>query len=145
GHSFVVWSFGLASELHIYFTLASAILLFFGVQNWRLFLFFFSLFVLALVISINFAPIEGVVIPEDKEFRDMLASQAMINTIMINAGILFYALASLHRAETQLQDQYERSEALVETVMPRPIAERLKSGREQRIADRIDMLGVLFA
>src|SRR5258708_6731077 len=33
GQTFVVWSFGLASELHVYFTLGGAMLLFFGVQN----------------------------------------------------------------------------------------------------------------
>jgi adenylate cyclase len=51
----------------------------------------------------------------------------------------------LQRAEDELQDQHERSEALIGTVMPRPIAERLKSDREARIADRIEQLSVLFA
>ena len=45
------------------------------------------------------------VIPWDRDFRDLLASQAMINTMVINAALLFYALASLHRAEIELEDQ----------------------------------------
>jgi adenylate cyclase len=143
-HMFVVWSFGLGSDIHIYYTSAGAILFFFGVQHWRVFLFFFVLYVLALVIASNFAPVEGWVIPHDDAFRELLSGQAMINTIMLNAAILFYALSSLRRAEVQLQDQYERSEALIEAVMPTPIAERLKAG-EERIADRIPMLTVLFA
>jgi adenylate cyclase len=69
----------------------------------------------------------------------------MINTIVINAALLFYALSALHRAEIELQDQHERSETLIATVMPPSIAKRLKSGREERIADRIDMLSVMFA
>jgi adenylate cyclase len=144
-HSLVVWSFGLSSGLQIYFTVGGgAILYFFGVQNWRLFLVFFGCFVVALFVSINFASVEGLDIPGDHAFREQLASQGLINAIVINAALLFYALAALRRAEVQLEDQHERSEALIQTVMPRPIAERLKAG-EERIADRIEMLSVLFA
>jgi adenylate cyclase len=145
GHTFIVWSFGLTSELQVYFTLAGAILFFFGVQNWRLFLAFFVAFFVALVVALKFAPIAGLVIPWDRDFRDLLSTQAMINTIVINAALLFYALAALHRAEIELQDEHERSEALIATVMPPAIARRLKSGREERIADRADTLSVMFA
>ncbi len=145
GHTFVVWSdIGLSSELQVYFTLAGIMLFFFGVQNWRLFLVFFCLWLLALVAALEFAPVRGLVLPEDEDFRELLSSQAMINMIFINAAILFYALAALHRAEVELQNQYERSEALIESVMPSSIAERLKSGREERISDRIETLTVSF-
>ena len=143
-HMFVVWSFGLSSDIHIYYTMSGAILIFFGIQHWRRFLIFFVPFILALLVASNFAPNEGLFIPNDDAFRELLSSQAMINTIVINAAILFYALTLLHRAEVQLNDQYERSEALVGAVMPMPIAERLKAG-EDRIADRIPMLTVMFA
>ena len=116
GHMFIVWSFGLASELQVYFTLAGAILFFFGVPNWRLFLAFFVAFLAALVVALKFAPPDGLVIPWDRDFRDLLSTQAMINTIVINAALLFYSLAALHRAESELQDQHERSEALIATV-----------------------------
>jgi adenylate cyclase len=145
GHLFVVWSFGLSSGLQVYFTLAGTMLFFFGVQNWRLFLLFFSLFLVALVVALEFAPATGFVLPDDEKFRELLSRQAMINMIFINAALLFYALAALHRTERELQDQYERSEALIESVMPQSIAERLKSGREERIADRIETLSVSFA
>jgi adenylate cyclase len=145
GHIFVVWSFGLASELQVYFTLGGAMLLFFGVQNWRLFLSLFALYLLMLVVALNFAPVEGLAVPQDREFRELLSSQALINTMAINAAILFYALTALHRAEVELNDAHERSEALIATVMPPSIAARLKAGREQRIADRIDQLSVMFA
>jgi adenylate cyclase len=51
----------------------------------------------------------------------------------------------LHRAEVNLEDQHERSEALIATIMPPAIAARLKSGAEDRIADRIETLSVMFA
>jgi adenylate cyclase len=145
GHTFIVWSFGLASELQVYFTLAGAIVFFFGVPNWRLFLAFYAAFVAALVIALQFAPVAGLVKPEDSEFRELLSTQAMINMIMINAALMFYALATRHRAEIELQEEHDRSEALIATVMPPTIARRLKSGHEERIADRIDMLSVMFA
>ena len=50
----------------------------------------------------------------------------------------------MQRAEVELEQQHERSEALIGTVMPDAIAERLKSS-EARIADRIENLSVLFA
>jgi adenylate cyclase len=144
-HSYTIWLLGLSSDLHVYFTLAGALLFFFGVQNWRLFLVFFVLALVALLAALNFAPIGGLIIPWDQEFRDVLASQAMITTIILNAALLFYALAALHRTEVDLQDQHERSEALIATVMPPSIAARLKSGPDIRIADHIDMLSVVFA
>ncbi len=90
---FFVWSLGRTSEVHVYFTLAGTILLFLGVQSWRLFLVFFILYGAALLLSLKLAPIAGLVIPSDQDFRDQLASQAMINTMAIFALVLFYALA----------------------------------------------------
>lgn len=145
GNTSVVWAFGLTSDLQIYFTLAGAMLLFFGVQNWKLFLVYFSLYVIALLVALNFAPEYGIVLPDDVKLRDMLSSHAMINTITSNAVMIFYALTVLQRAEFELQNQFERSEALIATVMPLSIAQRLKSGHEPRIADRIEMLSVMFA
>jgi adenylate cyclase len=145
GLTFVVWAFGLTSDLQIYFTLAGAMLFFFGVQNWKLFLVYFSLYVIALLLALNFAPEDGFILPDDGKLRDLLSSHAMINTITSNAAMIFYALTALRRAEFELQTQFERSEALIATVMPSSIAERLKSGSEPRIADRIEMLSVMFA
>ena len=102
GNTFVVWSLGFTSDLQVYFTLAGVMLFFFGVQQWRLFLVFFLLFVVALLIVLNFAPVDGLILPDDGKLRDLLSSQAMINAITINAAILFYALTALQRAETEL-------------------------------------------
>jgi len=142
---FFAWMLGLASGLHIYYTLAGAMLLFFGVANWRLFLIFFGSYVAALMMALNFAPVTGLAVPEDQEFRSLLSNQAMINATAIIAAILFYALWDRDRTKIALRDEHERSEALIATVMPQAIAARLKSGREARIADRIDMLSVMFA
>jgi adenylate cyclase len=120
-------------------------LLLVGTQGWKLFLVYFVLFAAALLITLNHAPVEGLVMPQDTALRDMLTSQAMFNTITINAIIIFYAVAALRRAELDLENEYARSEALVSTMMPTSIAARLKSVPDQRIADRIECLSILFA
>jgi adenylate cyclase len=145
GNTFVVWMLGIASGLEIYFTLAGAILLFLGVENWKLWLPFFAATASAMLLTLNFAQPDGLIQPDDQDLRAMLFGQAMINTFVINALMVFYALAALHRAEAELENQYARSEALVSAIMPPAVAERLKSGAEQRIADRIGTLSVLFA
>lgn len=101
GQMLIVWSLGLASALHIYYTLGGAMLFFFGVENWRLFLGLFGLYVLALVLALNLAPVAGLVMPDDQAFRDMLSSQAMINTAAIIAALIFYALWDRDRAENR--------------------------------------------
>ena len=74
-----------------------------GVQNWRLFLVFFALYLAALLFALNFAPIDGFVLPKDGALRDLLSTHAMVNTIAINAIVIFYALTALRRAELALQ------------------------------------------
>jgi adenylate cyclase len=145
GHSLVVCLLGLASDLQVYFTfLPSVFLLLVGVRRWRLFLVFFVLCLAALVILVGYAPNDGLLIPEDEKFRDTLSQQAMINTMSIIGAIFFYALTAQDRAEVDLGNEHARSEALIETMMPSAIAKRLKAG-EERIADRIEMLSVMFA
>jgi adenylate cyclase len=143
-HMFIVWAMGISSDLHVYYTLAGAFLLLFGVQHWRLFLVIFLLYLAALLFALNFAPLDGFISPEDRQLRDLLSTHAMINTIAIFAIVLFYALTALRRAEVELQHQNDRSDALIAAVMPSSIAERLKSG-EECIADRIETLSVTFA
>ena len=145
GTVIIVWLLGTASHLQIYFTLIGALLLFIGMQNWKLFSAYFVLFTLALLLTLNYAPHDGLIMPQDKGLRDMLTNQAMINTITVNCVIIFYAMAALRRAELNLENEYARSEALVTTMMPASIATRLKFAPDQRIADRIECLSILFA
>lgn len=142
-HMFIVWAMGIASDLHVYYTLGPAFLLGLGVQHWRQFLVVFALWLAALLFAMNFAPLDGFILPDDRTLRDLLSTQSMVNTISMNAIVLFYALSLLRRAETELKHQYDRSERLLTAVMPPTIAERLKAG--EHIADRIETLSVMFA
>jgi adenylate cyclase len=143
-HMFVVWAIGISSDLHVYYTLAGVLLVALRPQDWRLFVVIFFLYLAALLFALNFAPLDGFISPDDRALRDLLSTHAMVNTIMIFALVLFYALSGRDRAELALQHENDRSEALIAAVMPSPIAERLKSG-EERIADRIETLTVMFA
>src|SRR5262249_42919296 len=140
GNLLVVWMLGRQSNLHVYFTLAGAMLFMFGVENWRLFLAWFALACAALILSIQLATEHGLLMAGDDKLRQMLSGHALINTIVINAIMIYYALTALRNAEVELEHQYARSETLVTAVMPASIAARLKAGTERRIADRIENL-----
>jgi adenylate cyclase len=145
GNTFVVLALGVTSDLQIYFTLAGAMLFLFGVQNWRLFFAFFLPTAILLVLILNFAPVDGFVLPEDGPLRDLLSTDAYLSALVINAALIFYALTALRSAEAALAEQHARSETLLAAIMPPSIASRLKSGAEARVADRIDGLSVMFA
>jgi adenylate cyclase len=145
GTLFVIWMLGRQSQLHVYFTLAGVMLFMFGVENLRLFLAWFVIACAGLLVALHLAPEHGLLLTEDHALRGVLAGHAMINAIMINALTIFYALAALRRTEVELERQYARSSALVKTVLPPPIADRLISDSAQRIADRVENLSVLFA
>jgi adenylate cyclase len=144
GQLYVVWMLGITSDLHIFFTLAGAMLFFFGIRNWKLFLGFFFYGAALLMFALNYAPVDGLLLPTDGRLRDIVSSHTLMSVVTINAALIFYALVLVDRAEVDLEQQYERSEALIATVMPAPIAARLKASGE-RIADRIETLSVLFA
>ena len=75
-----------------------------------MFVVFFILFLVALLILVNYAPVDGLLIPQDDKFRDELSVQAMINAISINAAIYFYVQTSEHRAEVDTENALARSE-----------------------------------
>ena len=144
GQLYTIWMLGITSDLHIYYLLAGAILFFFGVQNWKWFLGFFIYALVLLLFALNFAPVDGVLLPTDGQLRDLISSHTLTTVCIINAALIFYALTLVQHAELELEQQHERSEALIATVMPDTIAARLKSS-ETRIADRIEALSVVFA
>lgn len=59
--------------------------------------------------------------------------------------IVFYALREAARAESALEREHERSERLLNNILPSPIAARLKREGNVVIADRHDEASVLFA
>jgi len=137
GHSFVIFAFGTGSDLQFYFTLAGFALFLIGVENMRVFLTLYAIGFTALLTSVLFAPEAGFVIPGDIAYRRDLAIEAAINTFVMNGVLIGIALVSLHRAE-------QRSEALLNTILPDRIVERLREDPGRRIADRVENCSILF-
>nr|WP_212763085.1 adenylate/guanylate cyclase domain-containing protein [Gordonia araii] len=59
--------------------------------------------------------------------------------------IVGYGLLQIQRAEDALEEEYERSEALLDNILPRSIAQRLKQPTHMEIADTYDDASILFA
>ena len=127
GHLLVVFAFGTESDLQFYFTLAGLTLFLVGVENYRVFLALYAVWFAALLVSLLFAPDNGFVLPGDSEFRRSLAFEAAMNAFVINGLLFSFALTALYQAE-------ERSEALLTTILPKRIAERLKVSPDGRHA-----------
>lgn len=145
GNSFVVFAFGLNSDLQIYFTLAGSFIFMVGVQNYKIYLPLLFIALAALIAVFFLASDQGFLMVSDQVFRRDLALQGFVNAIFINALLIFYALSSLYKAEQALSREYQRSEKLLTTLLPVPIANRLKSAPRERIADRVDDATILFA
>ncbi|MEM1372583.1 MAG: adenylate/guanylate cyclase domain-containing protein, partial [Pseudomonadota bacterium] len=145
GHTFVVFALGPSSGLLLYYTLIAAGLFLFGIEHWRQFLALYALALAAMLGSFFFANETGFLLPDDMAFRRQLSLQGLLNAFVINAGLIAFALSSLRRAETALAFENARAEALLETILPRAIAARLRTGKERRIADRLDNVSILFA
>lgn len=144
GHLFVVWTIGTASAVHAYYTLGGASFLFFGVRYWRVFAVVLLFAVALLAVSMKFAPEFGTLLIDDRAFHNALGNQVLMSVLIIYSILIVYALTSLHFAEAALAAEHERSETLLETILPRAIADRLKANPDQRIADLINPATVLF-
>lgn len=138
------WFYGRDAQIYVYFTLSGMLLFIFGIDNWRHCAAWFVILATAMVACLALMPPVGVM-PVTAAQRDMLSVQAYLNTFAVMGLVTYFALASLRRQEVELQVQYERSAALINTVFPPSIVQRLTSGEEDRIADRINGLSVLFA
>ena len=64
--------------------------------------------------------------------------------VMVVATV-WYAVREIVRAETAMELEYERSEALLANILPASVAERLKDPGRNIIADKYDDASVLFA
>lgn len=68
-----------------------------------------------------------------------------VSACVMVVATVFFALRDTARAEAVMEEQYERSEALLANMLPASIAERLKEPERRVIADKYDEASVLFA
>ncbi len=120
------------------------ILFLFGIQNWRWWLPFLIVSLGSLTIALFVLHDIGPVLPDDAQIRKVLSAQGFYNALITNAVLIGYALWALRRTELELQFEHQRSEALLTTILPARIAERLKGAPDRRIADHYDHVTVMF-
>jgi adenylate cyclase len=77
-------------------------------------------------------------------FVASLMTNAVVS-VAILVLVVSYALGEVARAEAAAEREYARSERLLDNILPRPIALRLKGESSEIIADRHDEASILFA
>ncbi|OBJ04502.1 adenylate cyclase [Mycobacterium alsense] len=97
-----------------------------------------------LIIALEF------VVPRDTGLQPAWAQSAFfVITAISSVGMVvvtvWFALRDTARAEAVMEVQYDRSEALLQNMLPASIAERLKEPGRSIIADKYDDASVLFA
>jgi class 3 adenylate cyclase len=68
-----------------------------------------------------------------------------VSSVVMVVVTVWFALRDTARAEAVMEAQYDRSETLLENILPASIAERLKEPGRNVIADKYDDASVLFA
>ncbi|MFT3661078.1 MAG: adenylate/guanylate cyclase domain-containing protein [Gordonia sp. (in: high G+C Gram-positive bacteria)] len=63
----------------------------------------------------------------------------------LSVYIMFLGIRQIRTAEAALEEQYDRSEALLDNILPRSVSQRLKDPTAGEIADTYDDASVLFA
>jgi adenylate cyclase len=139
-------SLGTSSGLHYYFFSIStvAVYIFYGLP--RLWAFAF-----AALPMLCFAAVEtlignnGWITTVPPPLSSWFAATNALGSFTIAATIGFLFSRAMREAESLLIAEQHRSEGLLLNILPEPIANRLKSGKERVIADRVDDVSVLFA
>jgi adenylate cyclase len=142
--TFVCWHLGTGTGVQFYFVIAAAAaVMIVGIERIGLAIATAAIGV-GLVIALQFA------VP-----RDTGAEPAWFVTVgfivnAISAGVLavaivWYGLRQIASAEAAMEQEYQRSEALLANILPASIAERLKDGSRSVIADKYDDASILFA
>ena len=145
GIVYSTWAFGRDSHAYVYLCMTGILFFVFGIENWRHYAAWFAVATAAMIVCTLFAPPHGLYSPDNQALHEVSSMHTQLNTLMVTALIIYFALSTLRRAELQLESEHIRSLALINTVFPPSIVARITSGAEERIADRIDRLTVLFA
>ncbi|MEO1142506.1 MAG: adenylate/guanylate cyclase domain-containing protein, partial [Pseudomonadota bacterium] len=147
GQLYFQFNIGTAQAGHTFFIFGAASLPFiFGTE--RKGLPFFATLVLAgaYIVIDYYAPEFGPAIEDRPLF--IIQTIKYLSMIIIFLAVYFtvrHALAVAENAENELQKERDRSEMLLQNILPDPIALRLKSDPEAIIADRHPDVAVLFA
>ncbi len=126
-----------------YLAVAAGTILLLGTDHPRMIGFFCSAAVLLIIALQVYVPHNTGMFPATTVFADFLFGVPL--TLVILCAGVYYAVREADRAEAKAEQEYARSEALIENILPASIANRLKDRKQAVIADRYDEASVLFA
>jgi adenylate cyclase len=142
--SVVTWNVGTSSGLQFYFLVAATVaVLVMGIEHIVLACTLVAIGA-GIVITLQYT------VPADTGLQPAWALPVGFVTSVTTACIMavatvWYALREIQRAEDAMEEEYDRSEALLANILPSSIATRLKNPATTIIADKYDDASVLFA
>jgi adenylate cyclase len=142
--TFLCWHFGTGTGVQFYFLVAAAAaVMVLGVERIGLAIVAAAIGV-GLVIAIEFT------VPYDtgREPAWFISVGFVVNSVAAGVAIVaivWYGLRQIASAEAAMEQEYQRSEALLANILPASVAERLKDRSNSIIADKYDDASILFA
>jgi adenylate cyclase len=142
--TFLCWYFGTGTGVQFYFLIAGAgVVMVVGIERVGL-----AIAVAAVGVSLLIA-LEFNVPHDTGEQRGWFIPVGfVVNTIAAGAmalAIVWFGLRQIASAEAAMEQEYQRSEALLANILPASIAKRLKDRSNSVIADKYDDASILFA
>ena len=142
--SVVCWNIGTGSGLQFYFLVAaSLVVLVLGIERIVLASILAALGVAGMIALELLVPNDRGVGPPWTVAVGFVSSA--IFSVVIAVATVWYALREVTRAESAMEAEYQRSEALLANILPATIAQRLKDPERNIIADKYDDASILFA
>ncbi|MEK1886445.1 MAG: adenylate/guanylate cyclase domain-containing protein [Phyllobacterium sp.] len=136
---------GSAAGIHFWLLAASGLIVFFGTQ--RIFAAASLVcFMLGMFLVIEYSVPRFIeTAPVSPFLAATIKSVAVFGSTFISAGFVYLAMHMADQAETALESEYARSEALLGSIMPTKIAARLKRDPQATIAEKYDQVTLVFA
>jgi adenylate cyclase len=142
--TFLCWHLGTGTGVQFYFLIVgAAAVMVVGIERIWLAIAVAAISV-SLVIALEFT------VPRDTGGEPAWFTAAAFGVNIFAAGvtalaIAWYGLRQIASAEAAMEQEYQRSEALLANILPASIAERLKDRSHSVIADKYDDASILFA
>ena len=141
----VIWLTGLDGGAQVYFACTAGAFLFFGPQNWRLYVAVLAAAFATVIGALALAPKAGPIALAAPLYTEQLAALVVVNVMVINVWLFTYALLKTYRAEAALAAEVDRADRLLLAILPRPIAHTLKAEPKALVADRHEAVTIFFA